>query len=297
MNLSFVEVDRMASELAARVTHIYPNGPRDFAFRAYGVPRGGVYAALALKAFLPIVLVEHPQAADFFVDDLIDSGETMERLCDAHPGTPFFALLDKREQKMTEWVTFPWEQNDGRTETIEENVVRILQFIGEKADRSGLIETPRRVAKAWQNYWAAGYKANIASLFKAFEDGAEGVGEMVVVKNIPFYSHCEHHMAPFFGTVTIGYLPDERILGLSKFSRVVKAFAQRLQVQERLTTQIADAIMEHLKPHGVGVFISARHMCMESRGVEQQGSFTETTALRGMFINDSDVKGEFLSRI
>jgi GTP cyclohydrolase I len=159
--------------------------------------------------------------------------------------------------------------------------------------RGGLVETPDRVAKAWE-FWTSGYGVDPADVLKTFEDGAEGVDEMVVVKDIPVYSHCEHHMAAIFGSVTIGYLPDKRIVGLSKLSRLVNVYARRLQVQERMTCQIADAMMQHLAPLGCGVVIKARHMCMESRGVCQQGHHTVTSALRGMFKEDPIVRAEFL---
>lgn len=189
---------------------------------------------------------------------------------------------------------FPWEDGDmGHTETIEENVTRILQYIGEDVKRGGLLDTPKRVAKAWGE-WCSGYKEDVKQHFKTFEDGSEGCDEMVIIKNIPFYSHCEHHMAPFFGTVTIGYIPNGRVLGLSKFSRIVGVFAKRLQVQERLTTQIAECLMEGLNARGVGVVINARHMCMESRGVCQQGSETQTQKLLGIFKEKADTKAEFL---
>ena len=118
---------------------------------------------------------------------------------------------------------------------------------------------------------------------------------MIVVKDIPFYTHCEHHLAPFFGTATVAYVPNGRIVGLSKLSRVVDAFARRLQVQERLTNQIADALQEHLAPLGVGVVITARHLCIESRGVRQQGSQTITSALRGVMRTSSSARSEFLA--
>jgi GTP cyclohydrolase I len=113
------------------------------------------------------------------------------------------------------------------------------------------------------------------------------------VKDIPFYTHCEHHMAPFFGTATIAYLPDGKIVGLSKLSRLLDVFARRLQVQERLTGQVADALMQHLKPKGAAVVIKARHMCMESRGVCQQGHHTITSALRGAFKEEPETRSEF----
>ena len=170
----------------------------------------------------------------------------------------------------------------------------LLSYVGENPERGGLLETPHRVAKAWK-FWCSGYDQDPAEVLKVFEDGAEGVDEMVVVRDIPFYTHCEHHMAPFFGTATIGYLPDGKVLGLSKLSRLLQIYSRRLQVQERLTTQVADALMTHLKPKGVGVVIKARHMCMESRGICQQGSETLTSALRGCFKDEAATRAEFLS--
>lgn len=160
-------------------------------------------------------------------------------------------------------------------------------------NREGLQDTPARVVKAWK-HWCSGYNVDIAQLLKVFEDGAENYDEMVLVKDIPIYSKCEHHLADIFGTATIAYIPDGRVVGLSKLSRVADAFARRLQVQERLTTQIADALDEHLKPKAVGVIVKARHMCMESRGICQQGHHTVTSALRGVFKTDPQARAEFL---
>lgn len=160
--------------------------------------------------------------------------------------------------------------------------------------REGLEDTPKRVTKAMA-HWFSGYDADIADILKVFEDGAENYDQMVIVKDIPVYSKCEHHMADIFGTVTIAYIPNGKIVGLSKLSRVVDAFARRLQVQERLTNQIADAIAEHLEPLGVGVIMRARHMCMESRGICQQGHHTITTALRGVVKTEAETRAEFMT--
>lgn len=159
-------------------------------------------------------------------------------------------------------------------------------------DRQGLKETPERAAKAWAA-WTSGYGQDPAEVLKVFEDGAEGYDEMVVVKDMPLYSHCEHHLAAIFGTATIAYIPDGKVVGLSKLPRLLDVFARRLQVQERLTVQVADALMEHLAPAGCGVLIKARHMCMESRGIRQQGHHTVTSALRGVF-KQGTVRAEFL---
>lgn len=167
---------------------------------------------------------------------------------------------------------------------VENAVMSLLFNIEDHASptlRPGLAETPSRVAKAYAT-WFGGYDVDIAGLFKTFEDGAENTNEMVIVRDIPVYSHCEHHMAPIIGHAVVGYVPNGKIVGLSKLSRVVDAFSRRLQVQERLTNQIADAIQEHLNPKAVCVYIDAKHMCMESRGVKQVcGSSTITKAFRG----------------
>lgn len=177
---------------------------------------------------------------------------------------------------------------------LQEAIGTVLAIIDPTGPRSGTAETAERAAKAWMD-WTAGYRQDPGSLLKVFEDGASGCDQMVVVKDIPFYSHCEHHLAPIFGTATIGYLPNGRIVGLSKLNRLVMCFAKRLQVQERMTNQIADALVEHLKPLGVGVVVRARHFCMESRGVCHQGCETVTQALHGEFRNDFAVRDEFLS--
>ena len=159
--------------------------------------------------------------------------------------------------------------------------------------REGLLETPARVAKAYE-HWFGGYQRDVGELLKVFKDGGEGYNEMVVVGNIQFYSTCEHHMAPIMGMATVGYIPNGSIVGLSKMHRLVDAFARRLQVQERMTVQIADAMEEHLAPHGVGVVLQARHLCIESRGVCQRGSITTTSALRGVMQTSTRARQEFL---
>ena len=177
-----------------------------------------------------------------------------------------------------------------------EAVRRLLSFIGEDPDREGLRETPERFLKAWSEY-TRGYREKPEDVLKVFEDGAQSVDEMVIVRDIPVYSLCEHHLAPFFGKAYVGYVPDQRILGLSKISRLVEIFSRRLQVQERLTNQIADALHTHLQPLGVAVVIECRHMCMESRGVRHTGTATVTSALRGSIKSNADTRREFLSLI
>lgn len=191
--------------------------------------------------------------------------------------------------------------HDGRqapseTDHAEALIRGLLTHLGEDPDREGLKETPRRVIKAW-GHWCQGYKVDAQALLKTFVDGSEGVDEMVLVKDIEFYSHCEHHMAPFFGTAHVAYIPNGSVVGLSKLARVVDVYAQRLQVQERLTNEIANCLDEGLSPLGVAVVVEAKHFCMCSRGVSKQGSSTITSALRGVFKEKPEVRAEFMALI
>ena len=169
---------------------------------------------------------------------------------------------------------------------------RVLEHLDPEPYREGLEETPARAAKAWR-FWCGGYDQNPEDVLKAFEDGAAGYDEMVTVKDIPIYSQCEHHLASIFGTATISYVPVGKVVGLSKLARLADVFARRLQVQERLTVQIADALSLHVSPH-VGVQLKCRHLCMESRGIQKPGTHTMTTALRGSLKDDASSRAEFL---
>lgn len=174
------------------------------------------------------------------------------------------------------------------------NAIRhLLESLGEDSERGGLIETPERVAEAWE-FWTSGYGKYPEDILKVFEDGGEAYDQMVTVKDLPIYSHCEHHLAAILGTCTISYIPNGHIVGLSKLSRLADIYARRLQVQERMTDQIADALYKFLEPKGVGVRITARHLCMESRGICQQGHTTITTALRGVIKTEPQPREEFL---
>lgn len=176
-----------------------------------------------------------------------------------------------------------------------ECVRTLLQYAGDNPSRPGLQETPGRVIAAYGE-WFSGYSEDPQRILKTFEDGAELCGdELVLVRDIEFYSHCEHHMAPFFGRAHIAYIPDKRVVGLSKLARLTDAYARRLQVQERLTHQIANALDEYLQPKGVGVVVEATHFCMCSRGVSKQGSRTTTSALRGVLMRAGEARAELLA--
>jgi GTP cyclohydrolase I len=168
----------------------------------------------------------------------------------------------------------------------------ILAALGEDPDREGLLKTPSRVEAAYR-WLTRGYHLSVADVVgdAVFEENHES---MILVRDIELYSMCEHHMLPFFGRAHVAYLPDGRIIGLSKIPRLVDVFARRLQVQERLTDQVADAVMEVLEPLGVGVVIECTHLCMAMRGVEKQSSRTVTSALRGVFRDDEKTRAEFL---
>ncbi|MBA9088127.1 GTP cyclohydrolase I [Fontibacillus solani] len=179
-------------------------------------------------------------------------------------------------------------------ERIEHHVREILKLIGEDVEREGLIETPARVTRMYEEIFA-GYEVDPHDVLGVtFEENHE---ELVIVKDIVYYSQCEHHMAPFFGKVHIGYIPSGRIAGLSKLARLVEAVTRRLQVQERITSQIADIMDEVLKPQGVMVVVEGEHLCMCARGVKKPGSKTITSAVRGNFRTDAASRAEFMSLI
>jgi GTP cyclohydrolase I len=171
---------------------------------------------------------------------------------------------------------------------------RQLELIGEDPEREGLVRTPRRVATslAWLT---RGYEMDVADVVGGAIFDSEGASNMIMVRDIELYSLCEHHLLPFYGKAHVAYIPSDRILGLSKLPRVVEVFARRLQVQERLTEQIASALDQVVQPEGVGVVIEAYHLCMMMRGVEKQNSKTITSAVRGLFRNDQRTREEFLT--
>ena len=182
-----------------------------------------------------------------------------------------------------------------KTAELEDAVREILTLVGEDAGREGLRRTPHRVAKAWE-FLTSGYRMDIRRVL----NGAvfhEKYDEMVIVKDIDFFSLCEHHMLPFYGKAHIAYIPHGKIVGLSKVPRIVEVFSRRLQVQERLTQQIADTLYEVLEPDGVAVVMEARHMCMMMRGVEKQNSLATTSAMLGSFREDDRTRNEFLKLI
>lgn len=274
----------------------------------HGVPNGGVPAAFAVASVLQdrlyqavVRVVDSSGVADVLIDDIVDSGRTRNLYKIKYPTKPFLALIDKTapsdavvQKGLTGWIQFPWESE--KELNGEDIVVRFLEYIGEDPNRQGLIETPKRITKAWKE-WFEGYSIKEADVFKVFDDGAENYDQLVIVREIPFVSWCEHHGAAFTGKAHVGYIPNGKIVGLSKLARVVQMYAKRLQVQERMTAQIADAIQRNLMPLGVGVVIEAEHSCMSTRGVRMHGTSTVTSALHGAIKHEPETRAEFMSLI
>ena len=185
--------------------------------------------------------------------------------------------------------------NNDKRKKLEANTKNLLELLGEDSSREGLINTPKRVAKAW-DFLTKGYTENLDELINnaIFEGESK---DMVIVKNIEFYSLCEHHMIPFYGKAHIGYIPDGKIIGLSKLARITDLFSQRLQVQERLTKQIAQCLQEVLNPRGVAVVLEGKHFCMLSRGVQKQNSIATSSSMLGIFREKESTRNEFLKLI
>jgi GTP cyclohydrolase I len=183
-----------------------------------------------------------------------------------------------------------------RESSTEDLVKELVNRLDPKPLREGLKDTPARVKKAW-DFFCSGYEQDPKDVLKTFEDGGDKYDELLFQANIPIFSHCEHHLVAMFGVAHIAYIPNGRVVGLSKLSRLAEIFARRLQVQERLTQQIADALMDNLQPRGVGVVLQLRHLCMESRGVQKVGTVTMSSALRGCVKEESDCRAEFLSLV
>jgi len=260
----------------------------------YGVPTGGIFVAQELaRQSAKLAWSPHIRpGVTWVVDDLVDSGKTLKPFADDHPVDALFRKPQSPERlaphatEVADWIQFPWEHEASPTDA----VVRLLQWVGEDPNRPGILETPARVTKALKEM-CSGYEQDPKQILsKQFEADHD---EMVVIADITFESLCEHHILPFVGTCAIGYIPKGSVVGASKLPRLVRCFAKRLQIQERLTTQIAKAIEANVPCGGVGVVMSAQHMCMMVRGVEQKKSKMQTSCLLGS-MRVPEVRSEFL---
>lgn len=186
------------------------------------------------------------------------------------------------------------EKSSQGEDSIQQTIVRQLEYIGEDPNREGLKETPNRSVQAWGEIFA-GYQKDPANLLTTFN--TDGYDQMILSRDIEVYSMCEHHILPFFGKAHVAYIPGERIIGISKLARLVDIYARRLQIQERLGEQVTSAMMEHLKPKGAACIIEAQHLCMMMRGVGKQNSVMITSSLKGMFLENSFARNELLQLI
>jgi len=296
IELTWGNVDKRARSLAKQIEADFPERGE---LLVWPIPRGGIPASLAVMAAMNSSLcsgilhvADEPGLADFYIDDIVDTGETRTHTMAKYGTRPFYSLVDKTGPDPNVWFSFPWERmvnEDGP----EENVRRTLEYIGEDPKREGLLKTPARVVQSYKTLFS-GYGQDPASVLTVFED--DTCDEMVIVRDIEFYSCCEHHLLPFFGKAHIAYIPKGRVIGLSKLIRMLEIFSRRLQIQERLCQQVTHALMEHLKPQGAACVIEARHLCMVARGVQKQSSVMVTSSLEGAF-RETQTRSEFLSAI
>lgn len=239
-------------------------------------------------------MVNDPGAALYIIDDIVDTGRTRSEYTTKHQ-KPFHALVDKTgmfKPYDSRWVVFPWEEDEKGGPT--HNIVRLLEYIGEDPDREGLKDTPERVIRAYDEMFR-GYKDELGKIKTTF--GTETYEEMVLLRDIEFYSTCEHHMMPISGLAHVAYIPDKELLGLSKLARIVDMYSRRLQIQERLCEQITDALVTLLEPKGAACVIRANHMCVSCRGVNKQRATMTTASLKGVFRTSAATRTEFYKMI
>ena len=261
----------------------------------YGVPNGGMILTAFCKKLKP---THNVGEADVILDDIEDSGKTRQWYEYNYPNADFVSLIDpiNTPKWRDKWITFPWEaEHPSGTKTIEQNITRVLQLIGEDPTRDGLIDTPSRVIRSYKELYN-GYGKNPKDVFTIFEN--QEYKSMVLLKDIELYSVCEHHMLPFYGKAHVAYIPDGgKIIGISKLARLVDIFARRLQVQERIGEQVTESLMEFLKPKGAACVIEASHMCIQMRGIGKQHSVMVTSSLKGEFMQFPEVRQELMDLI
>lgn len=264
--------------------------------KAYAIPKSGLIVALMAD----LSVVERVEDADVIVDDIIDSGKTIEPYLTQ--GKPIYTLYVKPHTPYKDKVTFYkeesgwvfhwWEEKENKG---EDWVMRFLEFHGENPTREGLKDTPHRVTEAYAHI-LGGYSQNLTDVLTTFQNES-AIDQIVGLSNIEFYSTCEHHMLPFFGKAHVYYIPNQQIVGISKLARVVDIYARRLQNQERLAKQIADALEQTLKPKGVAIILEAEHFCMKARGVQKQNAVMKTSDIRGVFREKPEARQELFNLI
>jgi len=296
--------------LARRLVNVAVSMSRVSPAMIYGVPRGGLHVAQLIESVSEgrVRIADNPESACLIVDDIVDSGKTRNEWVSRYPNKTFHSMVSKDRQEMLDlaiehkgWVVFPWETEDEPLGG-EDAVRRILQVLGEDPDREGLIDTPKRYVKAMKELTSGMHedpRAELRKLFTLSHNGKKVTYDGMVYSGvIPFYSTCEHHLLPFYGEAHIGYIPSpgSPVVGLSKLARVFDIYSRRLQVQERLTQEVADTVLEELKPSGVGVVVKAKHTCQCMRGVKKEGVMI-TDAVHGIFRENPATRQEFFSII
>jgi GTP cyclohydrolase I len=271
----------------------------------YPIPNGGIFAAQLLQAANSLFVIDEVPDSNtqLYIDDIIDSGNTRLRTIRYLGRKDFYALVNKQEETELQgkWISFPWERMQ-KKDGPHDNITRLIEYIGDDPERPGLVETPNRIVKSYDEIFA-GYKQKPQDFVKVFEESTSD--NMVILKNCEFFSSCEHHMIPFTGRAHLAYIPDKnvgeattyRVIGLSKMARIFDVFARRLQIQERISAQFVDFLMNsELKPIGAACVIEATHFCMCSRGVNKQHSSMITSSVAGVF-REPQVRAEFMALV
>lgn len=293
LDLNWSDVDSRAATAAHRMEREHSG---QHVIWGYAIPNGGIPAALAIARHCSrLCLVEQPHQAHVFLDDIVDSGKTREDCFNKYGAHPFYTLANKLEgpDQKDVWISFPWERMT-KQDGPQDNIIRLLQYIGEDPARDGLRGTPDRVVKSYGELFA-GYKQKPEDMLTVFEK--DGYDEMVVLRSAEFASTCEHHMLPFFGTAHIAYIPYTKVVGISKLVRVLEVFTRRLQIQERICEQVTASLMKFLQPKGAACVLEAKHLCMCHRGVQKQGSVMVTSSLKGAFLEKPEARAEFFNLI
>jgi len=302
MDYNIVEFEYQIKKLAKMV------GKKKYS-ALYGIPKNGVIVASFLSKELGIPLLGsiqklHKLKDILVVDDIVDSGKTITKFSNYDCLTVISKVKKSQLPKNvkyvavyaepTDWINWFWENE---TVDKEDTVARCLEQIGENSRREGLLDTPRRVVKSWDKLYG-GYKQNPEDILKT-NFSCEYYDEVILLRNIPLYSMCEHHLLPFTGKCHIGYIPGKcgKVVGISKLARLMEIYARRAQIQEQLTMQIGQSLVKHLKPRGVVVIIEATHMCMTARGVEKAGSSMVTSYMHGCFKDEPSARQEVLNLI
>jgi len=256
----------------------------------YGIPKGGIPLAVALAQRLNLSITDNPDSRTLVVDDVVDSGRTRARFqqfdfasIHVKESTPlefYPTFYVKRENR---WIDYFWEEKES---SVQDHIVRLIEYIGEDPCRIGMKETPDRMVKSWEEIFG-GYKQNVQEILKVFDDEEHQFGGLVYMKDVEFYSMCEHHWLPFSGQAFIAYIPNGPVVGASKLARLLDIYACRFQMQERIGEQVTNALMEYLKPIGAACLIEARHLCMSCRGIKKQHSVMGYSSLKGVFLESS----------